>query len=434
MRVLIICNDFPPLNSVGALRPYSWFKNFKEFGIETIVITKQWNSNVGLPSDVMKESETSAIITEEGRNGKIIRVPLKLIPPEKMFVKYGENKFRLFRRALTMIYKILSFPFMSFDKHSGIYTEAKKIIRTEKIDAILISGEPFILFKYGYYLKKEFGMKWIADYRDAWYLNHVTSLKKDLINRFMTWYEYQFEKKYIKNCDLITTPDPHRQVLLTKLHHKQCEIVYNGFENFLTENFFIEKEKTLLLTHTGTLTAGQQVEFILTAISELLIEKKIVKGDLLIQFIGLEYYSLQVKRIKNYDPRILDFIKTTPRLPRNEALLINQKADFLIAFTEVNNQTLFAKVYDYIAARKTILVIPGDKGLMSEIIKETNSGISFYLIQELKDFLLEQVIKKKNGEKLFSMEINEEKAFFYSRKNQSKRLTDFLKQLINKPN
>ncbi len=433
LRVLIICNDFPPLNSVGALRPFSWYKWFKEFDAEPIIITKQWKENIELPSDVMKASDSTNVVIEKNDYGIVYRLPVTLIPSEKMYVRFGENKFRIFRRLLTMIYKMMSFVFFSFDKHKQIYEQARKIIRTEKIDVVLISGEPFILFKYGYLLKKEFEIKWVADYRDAWYMNHVTSLKKDLVNRFMIWYEYQFEKKYIKNCDLIITPDPQRKELLTGLHKKKCEIIYNGFEKFLPENSTVhsETDKTLTLTHTGTLTIGQRVEFILQAIVELKNENKIQKGDILLQFIGLEYFNAQLNRVLNFNKDIADFIKTTARLPREKALTINQSSDFLIAFTEENNQTLFAKVYDYIASRRTILVIPGDNGLVSEIVKQTNSGISFNSISDLKKFLLEQIVNKKTGEKTLSFSVDEEKALFYTRKNQSKRLVNFLKQLIN---
>ena len=76
-------------------------------------------------------------------------------------------------------------------------------------------------------------------------------------------------------------------------------------------------------------------------------------------------------------------------------------------------------------------MLPGDSGLMSNIVSETNSGISFYKIEEFKKFLIEQIEKKKKGEPLLTFLINEEKALYYTRRNQSERLVQFLKQLIN---
>ena len=43
-KILILCNDFPPVNSIGADRPYSWYKYFHEFNLYPIVITKNWQN------------------------------------------------------------------------------------------------------------------------------------------------------------------------------------------------------------------------------------------------------------------------------------------------------------------------------------------------------------------------------------------------------
>ena len=44
-KVLILCNDFPPVNSIGADRPYSWYNYFREFNIYPVIITKNWISD-----------------------------------------------------------------------------------------------------------------------------------------------------------------------------------------------------------------------------------------------------------------------------------------------------------------------------------------------------------------------------------------------------
>jgi hypothetical protein len=43
-KLLILAYDFPPYVSVGGLRPYNWFKYLKEFGVEPIVVTRQWGN------------------------------------------------------------------------------------------------------------------------------------------------------------------------------------------------------------------------------------------------------------------------------------------------------------------------------------------------------------------------------------------------------
>ena len=43
-KVLILAYDFPPYVSVGGLRPHAWYKYLKEFGVEPIVVTRQWEN------------------------------------------------------------------------------------------------------------------------------------------------------------------------------------------------------------------------------------------------------------------------------------------------------------------------------------------------------------------------------------------------------
>ncbi|GDX51634.1 hypothetical protein LBMAG27_06810 [Bacteroidota bacterium] len=427
MRVLIICNDFPPLNSVGAQRPYSWFNYFNEYGIEPTVITKQWTAKIERAEDVLKNASSEKIIIDKSEKGTVIRVPIELVLPEKILLKFGADKKRIWRKMLSLFYKMFSFVSFSFDKHKRLYFEARKYLQHEKPDFILITGEPFILFKYGYLLHKEFGIPWVADFRDGWKLNHVTRHNRDMLNRFLQSWEFHFEKKYLRNCSFITAPDPYLGTALGKLHKKNFKVVYNGFEEFLNLDL-PDQSATLTLTHNGTLTAGQQVEFLLQALLELHNEKKISSAEIQLNFIGLEYYPTQYSRVKNFSNTLNSYLKTTPRIARHEALKHNVESDFLIAFSEKNYQAIFAKVYDYLAAKKPILVLPNDNGLLSELINETKSGLTFQTIEALKKFLLEQLQEKKSGKNLFTISPDNEKVLSYTRKKQAEQLVKFLKE------
>jgi hypothetical protein len=69
-KVLILAYDFPPYVSVGGLRPYNWYKHLKEFGVEPIVVTRQWGNVHGNHLDYISagESEESIIENTEMKN------------------------------------------------------------------------------------------------------------------------------------------------------------------------------------------------------------------------------------------------------------------------------------------------------------------------------------------------------------------------------
>ena len=419
-KVLILCHDFPPHNSVAAQRPYSWYRYFKSFGYSTTVITKTWKPNASNPVEALRAEYNGESSIETTGFGKIIRVSSNQILPEKMLLKYGDKKFSLLRKLFTFIYKALSFFIPFFDRNQTIYTAAVKECFNENFDFVISTGEPFILFVFANKLRKKFGIKWIGDYRDMWKNNHNARFRNDLLSRLLNWWEWQIEKRVVPHATFVTTTEPMNAQTLKKRIPNQIEIIYNGFEDFYQSYTENQKSTQLILTHTGTIIPGQEFEFLLQAISELNTDKKITPADLQIRFIGIEFYGDQMQRLFSYDKTLAPYFFTTPRLSRTQALEWNSKSDFLISLTDPGYKTISVKTYDYLSVKKPILVIPDDRGLLSEIVEQTQSGFSFDSVEKLKTFLLEKIELKKNNQPLTTLSFNAEKISFYRRENQAK--------------
>ena len=75
LTVLILAYDFPPYVSVGALRPYNWYKYFREFGIYPVVITRQWGNEYGNQLDYVSASSSTETVFENTEYGTVIRTP-----------------------------------------------------------------------------------------------------------------------------------------------------------------------------------------------------------------------------------------------------------------------------------------------------------------------------------------------------------------------
>jgi hypothetical protein len=410
-KVLILCNDFPPINSIGADRPYSWYLYFKEFGLEPIVITKNWISDGNTPfNDVYNERKQ-----ENTELGTIIRSAKSNTPSIWFRDKLG-TKFSIARKALTFIEKLFGFNFFSLDQHRSIYYEAQKYLSKNEVFAVITTGEPFILFRYGYLLKSEFNVKWIADYRDGWYLNHVRSLQKDPLNKLIRKIELKFEKRYTSKADFLTTVDPELADRIQTLTKVRTEVVYNGFWDFFDQVPMPLNKPMIVMNHTGTLTIGQRIEFLLDTLIQLKEGNKIDANYIRLNLIGLEYYPAQMARLEPYKKMLGKIINTTPRLSKKEAVKMNLEADYLINFTDPNISAIYAKTYDYIACMKPILVIPGDGKLLDNLIESNNIGKVFNSKVELRDFIL-QPLKFK--------EISHSN-YFFKRQNQAKNLVSLI--------
>ena len=67
---------------------------------------------------------------------------------------------------------------------------------------------------------------------------------------------------------------------------------------------------------------------------------------------------------------------------------MNLKADYLINFTDENYTAIYAKTYNYIACGKPILVIPGDNGLLDNIVSKHSLGRILNTSKEIEDFII----------------------------------------------
>lgn len=414
-KVLILCNDFPPINSIGAERPYSWYKYFKEFDLYPVVITKNWKTdgNNGLP---LVHNKTDFEMTEYG---EIIRSKMRHTPSTKFQEIFG-NRFSIIRKGLSFIEITLGYYISLLDRHRSIYTEAKEYLKNNQVDIIITTGEPFILFLHGLKLKRKFSVKWVADYRDGWYLNHIRTLQKDIFNKIIKNWELRIEKKITQHADLIVTVDPEMAERLSEFLTKKVEVVYNGFWDFYKLEQSNKNGYELIINHTGTLTPGQQLELFLDAIQELYQNKKIEEGKFRFNLVGLEYFPEQMKRLMPYNNLIGKIVFTTPRLPQEEAIKINARADYLLNFTDPNLSAIYAKTYDYIATKKPILVVPGDKKLLENLVIENKLGFVLNSKEEIKTFLINPV-QWNSGKSKIS---------FFKRKKQAADFTNKIKQLI----
>ena len=416
-KALIIAHDFPPLNSIGAQRPYSWYKYFHEFNLYPIVITKNWQNNGNTRFNTIGK-ERKIECTDFGC---IIRTS-KVRTPSLWFQEKFKTKISFVRRGLSFIEKLLSFYFLRFDQHKGIYKEAYGYLnKNNDVHAIITTGEPFVLFKHGYRIKKKFGVRWIADYRDGWYLNHGTILNKGILSRFMRSWEYRIGKKITRDASMVVTVDPEMASRLEKLIGKKVEVVYNGFwEYYQRDKYKRESNDKMIINHTGTLTIGQQIELFLDTLIDLYRNKHINEDNFEFNLIGLEYFPEQMKRLLPYKEIVDKIVFTTPRLPKNEAVEMNLNADYLVNFTDPNLSAIYAKTYDYIACKKPILVVPGDGKLLDNLITKNKLGTILNTKEDIKALIINKNIKYSP--------IKDNTSFF-TRKNQTKIIADIINTL-----
>lgn len=439
-KVLILAYDFPPYVSVGGLRPYNWFKYLKEFGVEPIVITRQWSNDYGNELDYIAPSKSKETIIEESDLGTIYRSPYKPNLSNRLLLKYGESKYKLVRKLITAYYELAQFLYISGPKKE-LYKTAKEYLKENKVDAIIATGDPFILFSYASKLSEEFDIPWIADYRDLW------SQYGDLSNKPLLKSFYQtFEKKTMSNAHSVTTVSEFLEFKISSLGiNKQFHILPNGYDHELIDDVANTEQNSDLLNiaFVGTVYEWHPWKSFILNFCKFLIAHPEAK-------MKLNFYGVSGKdRIENFileeHPELIDFFTFTSRIPNREVLKKLSENNVMLLFNYYSY--MGTKIFDYLGVKRKILLCYSNdeeakklkelyygieevegisKTLQADLISETNSGIVVENSEHLSQVLNDLWQEFKNTKRIQCDSIGIEK---YSRKLQVEKLSEIIKTI-----
>jgi glycosyltransferase involved in cell wall biosynthesis len=430
LKVLILAYDFPPLISIGGQRPYSWYKYLPQSDINVTVVTRHWSGKISSPSDYVQQTEQE-VKTETDSSGvnTVIRVPFAPNLRDKILLQFGFEKFVGLRKLLTYLYAYLEHLFFFFDSKSAIYWAAKKAIERNKPDLIIATGEPFILFRYGHYLSSEYSIPWIVDYRDGWTSNQGNYESGSLKSALDNFYRRR-EKLYAGNASLITTASPTYAETLHKIHpDKEIKVVYNGFD----EEFFqgldkiVPPSEKFIISYAGTIYPHQNLEMFLDGLLDFVKAENLTQGEMEVLFYGLDSQPLARQRLFAFHPELNDFLKSEPRTEYSELIKKLRSSHLLLLLSKKEANWLNAKIFDYMAVKRPIMLVENDEGILGKILKEMNAGKALNSSNEVVAFLQTSYAGFKRND-LPDTNLNPE-YLKYSRKQQALELAGILKSL-----
>lgn len=440
-KVLILAYDFPPYVSVGGLRPYNWFKYLKEFGVEPIVITRQWSNDYGSELDYIAPSASSETIIEKSDAGTIFRSPYIPNLSNRLLLKHGENRFRIIRKLISAYYELAQFLYITGTKKE-LYKIAKDYLKDNKVDAIIATGEPFVLFSYASKLSKEFNIPWIADYRDPWSQNKSRSSNFIL----KTWNNY-FEKR-IGNTSVavITVSDFFRKQIEENVKKVSIQLLPNGYDDELIDEVSIieQNSETLSIAFVGTIYNWHPWKLFVSNFCNYIEANHDVR--IALNFYGINEREAVESYIENYFPALKDHFNFIPRLPNNEVLAELAGNNVMLLFNYYS--FMGTKIYDYLGVKRKILFcfsndieanelkkkhyhLEEDKtsnDLQSELISETNSGVVVKDSKHLQVVLNDLWQEFRTTQKIECKSVGVEK---FSRKVQVEKLAGIVKDISN---
>ncbi len=433
-KLLILAYDFPPYVSVGGLRPYAWYRYLKEYGVEPVVVTRQWGNKYGSELDYIAPGESDETIVEETACGMVIRTPYNPNLANRIMLKYGRTKFSLIRKMITAWYEFMQFLFFVGPK-SGLYRGAKEYLKQNKVDAIIATGEPFVLFKYASALSSKYDIPWVADYRDPWTENK---------NKVTSPFERFWERRFMANATAMTTvSDFLKKKIGENITLPTTYIIPNGYnpDSIKQVEHIEQKNDVMRIALAGSIYEWHPYKSVVSAFAEF-VQKNNEIPKIELNFFGINRHE----EIRQYarKNKLENFIHVYPRMKNAELLEHLCEHNVMLLFNDYSY--MGTKIYDYLAIKRQIILCYSDDAetkklkedyypyslsedkslsnhLQEDCLLETNAGIIVkdkkHLSQVLTDLYAEFEANK-------SIRCNSDNTEKYSREEQTRQLAEIV--------
>ena len=341
-KVLILAYDFPPYVSVGGLRPSYWYENFKKMGLFPIVVTRNWNPIHNNALDYIQSSKTEKVEIEETEKGILIKAPYKATLSNRLTLKGKKDPISNLLKKISTGWNEIGQWFLPIGTKYELYKAAKNFLKDNKVDVIIATGDPFILFKYASKLSKKFNIPWVADYRDLW-SNDITMNYKPIQKKVAQ----VLEKKYIKNVTFVSAvSEVLERIIQLRFPNKKIITIANGYNESYFKNIskLVAKNDALTISLAGSLYNWHPYRVFLESIDEYISLKK---KNLKIVFYGINKNE-EIKDIVENSVNLKEVVQIYPKLPYEQVLDALSKANLFLLFNAHSNIGVGTKIYDYI--------------------------------------------------------------------------------------
>lgn len=390
-RILLIAFYYPPVETVGSVRPAALAKYLPRFGWEPIVLAPKVQGAYR-QSKLVIETEYQDVLEDWKAR---LRLDRKLGVHEQLGLPLAKKPGSAppHTRLLNFVKYLLTYP----DPCKGWIPSALETlhqISRQDLDiaAIVTTSPPISSHLIGRQARNILGCPWIADFRDLWTQNLGAHNFQQL--------QVGLEKRTLKDADaLVTVSEPWTRRLQEHHPDKRIYTVTNGFDPddycspppALTRDFSI--------TYTGKLYAGQRDPTLLfEVVRDLINEKTIPASALCIRFYGLVEPWLSILVEKHGLNRVVELNGPTPRAVvmehqrESQVLLVLPWSDP----SETGHHS--AKLFEYLAAARPILAVGGSLGVLTQALQETRAGVHAISKEQVREFLLTSYGEfRKNG-------------------------------------
>jgi hypothetical protein len=340
----------------AANRVYSWANHLNKSGFYPVIVTRNWQ-DAGQTEKGRLQSSGKEIIVEKNERYEVHYLPYKSNIRDYFFI----NDYKLLSKLFSLLQIVFQNLFVGLIPFSNLYSYSRKIILGDKdLKLVLISGNPFEQFFFGYKLKKQFPhIHWIADYRDEW-TTRIIGIQG--MHRYINkYYHSLFEKKWLSNASCFIAAAPSYAATIQRLIKKRSHVVYNGYDEQVFENLPLSiknhQNKTITFCYLGTIYPEQDFAGMFKKLDAIGVAVKVILA-------GDRYHDTNTH--KNIE------LECTDRMTYRDSVELASKSDVLLLPSYKGDPGIIpSKLFDYIALKKPVWVFPESSTEIEKTLTDT---------------------------------------------------------------
>jgi glycosyltransferase involved in cell wall biosynthesis len=344
-RVLLITASYYPMSMAGAHRPAKMAKYLPQFGWTPEVLCGAWtpeNSEGTYDPGLAARPDTCPVT----------RVPYPPLPPTK------PGRGFLYGMQILFPYHI---PW-SFTR--GMVAAGRRLLAEKHFDAIWSTSNPPTVHYVAACLARRHGLPWVADFRD---------IPDQDFHPLRLWYIKQWERWMCRRAKAFTTVAQPLVERLKARHDMPVHVITNGFDPEDYPAAPPVRADRFTIRHTGTIYPYAQDPRPLFAALDLLEKSGQVNlDDFLVEFYDAPR-AVMASWLQTFSCRRV--VKCMDRLGTADVIRCQQEAAILLLLSINQHDGIVPiKTFDYLAARRPVLDVPGSKAT-GAVLSGTKGGI-----------------------------------------------------------
>lgn len=421
-RVLFVSFFYAPFSSIGGLRVSKTTRYLTESGWDIRVLTTDRDD---LPRDLPVEVPEDRVHRAAWWD---VNAPVKLV--------LGRDRVRLkgyepprgasaIRRLGSLYRDVTNFPDGQIGWYPGAVSAGERLLTKWRPDAIVSSALPGTAHLVARTLARRHHLPWIAEYRDPWTSAPGRSRRWPLGNL-----EERLERTVLRDaCAIVTVSDAWADRYRRDRPGIPVAVIPNGFDAADYPETAPPSAPPLVLLYSGRLYDRQDVTPLVKA-TQLLASAGVGPLDVRIRFMG-RYLGAVADAVRRAggDPLYLEVL---PAVPHRDALAAQRAAHALILVLARDSDVGWrpAKLYEYLGARRPIMVLGGTPAHEARsIVQRLGAGVAVDDAQSVIAVVLGWLNDLRAGRGL-QYSVHPEEIKSYERRYLAQRYAEFIDRVL----